>query len=116
MEITEHFALVEKQMEEKFYAVDKHVFLPFQQQETYEDTQEDAERLIGQIQLDIKHRDMENLQEHFQLFCDRYQFQKNFSQIYIKFMFSNFLQPLKALVPMTFRFLETYNELRLIQL
>lgn len=92
MEITEHFALVEKQMEEKFYAVDKHVFLPFQQQETYEDTQEDAERLIGQIQLDIKHRDMENLQEHFQLFCDRYQFQKNFSQIYIKFMFSNLLK------------------------
>lgn len=52
----------------------------------------DAEILIRQIQQDIRMKDLESLREHFDQFCEKYEHQTIFSQIYIKFMFSNLLK------------------------
>ena len=52
----------------------------------------DAEILIRQIQQDIRMKDLESLLEHFDQFCEKYEHQTIFSQIYIKFMFSNLLK------------------------
>ena len=52
----------------------------------------DAEILIRQIQQDIRLKDLESLREHFDQFCEKYEHQTIFSQIYIKFMFSNLLK------------------------
>ena len=37
-------------------------------------------------------KDLESLREHFDQFCEKYEHQTIFSQIYIKFMFSNLLK------------------------
>lgn len=92
MELGAHFAQLEKLMEQKFYHTATHVFMPFREDQAANLVQTDAELLIQQIQQDIKVKDIECLKEHFKQFCDRYQAQTNFSQIYIKFMFSNLLK------------------------
>lgn len=91
-ELSAWFSQVEKLMEQKFYHTSTRVFMPFQEELASTSVQTDAEILIQQIQQDIKVKDMDCLKEHFRQFCDRYQSQTNFSQIYIKFMFSNLLK------------------------
>ena len=91
-ELSVYFSQLEKLMEQKFYHTSNRVFMPFQEEQARTYVQTDAELLIHQIQQDIKVRDMDSLTEHFRLFCEKYQVQKTYSQIYIKFMFSNLLK------------------------
>lgn len=100
-ELGTYFIQLEKLMEQKFYHTTTHVFMPFQEDQASAFVQTDAELLIQQIQQDIKVKDMECLKEHFRQFCDRYQSQTNFSQIYIKFMFSNLLKEIYDNLPDT---------------
>ena len=79
-------------MERRFYHTGNHVFLPFQEEQSEVLVQIDAEILIRQIQQDIRMKDLESLREHFDQFCEKYEHQTIFSQIYIKFMFSNLLK------------------------
>ncbi len=98
-ELSIWFAQVERLMEQKFYHTTTRVFMPFREETASDSVQTDAEILIQQIQQDIKVKDMDCLQEHFRQFCDRYQSQTNFSQIYIKFMFSNLLKEIYDNLP-----------------
>ena len=91
-ELYEAFAQTEQLMERRFYHTGNHVFLPFQEEQSEVLVQIDAEILIRQIQQDIRMKDMESLREHFDQFCEKYEHQTIFSQIYIKFMFSNLLK------------------------
>lgn len=94
LEISAHYKKLENLMEQRFYNPKQHVFifLDSPQPAMHADVQEEAERLDGQIRTDLKNRDVEGLQEHFKLFCEQYRSGKNYSQIYIKFMFSNLLR------------------------
>ncbi|MCI5648992.1 MAG: response regulator [Fusicatenibacter sp.] len=91
-ELSFYFAQTEQMMEQKFYHTGTHVFLPFREEQSEIYVQVDAEILIHQIQQDIRMKDIESLKEHFDQFCERYEHQTVFSQVYIKFMFSNLLK------------------------
>lgn len=91
-ELYDAFAQTEQLMERRFYHTGNHVFLPFQEEQSEVLVQIDAEILIRQIQQDIRMKDLESLREHFDQFCEKYEHQTIFSQIYIKFMFSNLLK------------------------
>lgn len=91
-ELYDAFAQTEQLMERRFYHTGNHVFLPFQEEQSEVLVQIDAEILIRQIQQDIRMKDLESLLEHFDQFCEKYEHQTIFSQIYIKFMFSNLLK------------------------
>lgn len=86
-ELYDAFAQTEQLMERRFYHTGNHVFLPFQEEQSEVLVQIDAEILIRQIQQDIRMKDLESLREHFDQFCEKYEHQTIFSQIYIKFMF-----------------------------
>ena len=92
VELYDAFAQTEQLMERRFYHTGNHVFLPFQEEQSEVLVQIDAEILIRQIQQDIRMKDLESLREHFDQFCEKYEHQTIFSQIYIKFMFSNLLK------------------------
>ncbi|MDD7740240.1 MAG: response regulator [Fusicatenibacter sp.] len=91
-ELSACFAEVEQMMEQRFYHTGSHVFLPFREEQSEIYVQVDAEILIHQIQQDIRMKDIESLKDHFGQFVKRYEHQTVFSQVYIKFLFSNLLK------------------------
>ena len=52
----------------------------------------DDDTFMKQMKQDIKMKDVEALREHFQRFCEKYRHKTEYSQIYIKFLFSNLMK------------------------
>ncbi|MBQ1310378.1 MAG: AraC family transcriptional regulator [Blautia sp.] len=83
---------LEKQMEEKYYNMEKHVF--------YSDVDETASpelqdyQIIQWISQDIGRKDVEQLERHFSCLKEKYGKNSQFSAMYVKFVFSNVLQGL----------------------
>ncbi|MDO5520537.1 MAG: response regulator [bacterium] len=86
------FDEVEERMEDKFYDVDKHIFLPENTKEDGEDTSIDDDTYIKQMAQDIKMKDVTRLRSHFDTLCKKYNEKNAVSQVYIKFVFSNLLK------------------------
>lgn len=88
----EVFDFLEKRMENKFYQSGQSVFGPIEAAPESVLVQIDDDTLMKQMKQDMKMKDIESLREHFNGLCDKYRNQKNFSHIYIKFIFSNLLK------------------------
>lgn len=80
-------------MESRFYQPEQKVYYS----DNYEGVCKESEHLgddtlMKQMKQDIRMRDITGLRDHFQRFCRNYQGQRDFSQVYIKFIFSNLLK------------------------
>lgn len=79
-------------MENKFYHQGYSVFYSGMQSDDTVIIQVDDDTLMKQMKQDIKMKDVCGLREHFNRFCIKYQNKTDFSQVYIKFLFSNLLK------------------------
>ncbi len=79
-------------MENKFYHKDCRVFYEGMSCNEGSMIQVDDDTLMKQMRQDIKMKDTGSLRGHFDRFCVKYSNKTNFSQVYIKFLFSNLLK------------------------
>ena len=91
-EVADKMEELEVLMENKFYHPEIHVFYPNMEGETPGIIQFDDDTFMKQMKQDIKMKDVEALREHFQRFCEKYRHKTEYSQIYIKFLFSNLMK------------------------
>lgn len=91
-EIGSTFSRLEDLMESKFYCSESKVFLEEEQEEGNVFARIDEDALMKQMKQDIKMKDIGSLREHFGAMCDKYRQNSSFSQVYIKFIFSNMLK------------------------
>ena len=89
---------LEKVMENKFFLTGNHVFLVGENQVEYVQ-QMDDNTLFKQMRQDIKMKDIPALRNHFGFVCERYTDKTNYSQVYVKFIFSNFLKDFYDALP-----------------
>ena len=90
--VAEHFKVLEGLIQEKFYSTGRYVF-----EETDENVKEMAsdienDTLMKQMKQDIKMKDIMNLRKHFDEMSDKYTGNNPYSQVYVKFIFSNLLK------------------------
>jgi len=93
--------MLEALMENKFYRPDVYVYSEDISEETPVLVQIDDDTLMKQMKQDIKMKDIRALREHFDRMCAKYRKKSYFSQIYIKFIFSNLLKDFYQNLPET---------------
>ena len=98
VKLAEEMERLELLMENKFYVPEDRVFSEEQQTEANL-SQIDDDALMKQIRQDIKMKDMAGLRRHFEGLCEKYHGKKNFSQMYVKFIFSNLLKDVYEILP-----------------
>lgn len=97
--LADTYERLEKLMENKFYLPDSRIFLEKEEQDLkVKQTMED-DLLLKQIRQDIKMKDMVALREHFDSLCEKYRGKTVFSQMYVKFVFSNIMKEICDILP-----------------
>ena len=90
--ITNAFEEAEILMENRFYATESKIYISYADDQVAIDEHIDDDTLMKQMKQDIKMKDTENLKVHFEKLCMKYKRKNDFSQVYIKFIFSNLLK------------------------
>ena len=91
-ELPEQFQKLEGLLEEQFYQPKQHIFmLGKEREETVQQTVEDSE-IVGSISEDIKYKDIAHLWQDFRRLEKKYREEKQFSEMYVKFVFSSILK------------------------
>ncbi|MDD6428784.1 MAG: response regulator [Lachnospiraceae bacterium] len=91
---------LETLMENRFYLLDTKVFISGEDVEGTPDLSDiDSDLLMKQIRQDINLKDMVGLREHYERLCDKYRKNAAFSQIYVKFVFSNLMKEIYDALP-----------------
>lgn len=85
---------LEQQMEEKFYHPEKHIFSSEEDRLRTVSKEVLDSRLMQMISEDISRKDVEQLWRHFNNLKEKYLDNRNYSAMYIKFVFSNVIQEL----------------------
>ena len=92
--LAEEFKALEGMLEEQFYQPHQHLFFHGEKQEEKKaDPAEDSE-IMEQITNDIQYKDLPHLRQDFQRLEDKYRANKQFSDMYVKFVFSGILKEL----------------------
>ena len=92
--LAEEFKALEGMLEEQFYQPHQHLFFHGEKQEEKKaDPAEDSE-IMEQITNDIQYKDLPHLRQDFQKLEDKYRVNKQFSDMYVKFVFSGILKEL----------------------
>ena len=92
--LAEEFKALEGMLEEQFYQPHQHLFFHGEKQEEKKaDPAEDSE-IMEQITNDIQYKDLPHLRQDFQKLEDKYRANKQFSDMYVKFVFSGILKEL----------------------
>lgn len=86
-------------MENRFYQSETYIYIADRSEETSLMQQLDDDTLMKQMKQDIKMKDMPALREHYERLCERYRIKTQFSQVYIKFIFSNLLKEFYDALP-----------------
>ena len=90
--ITNAFEEAEILMENRFYETESKIYISYADDQVSIDEHIDDDTLMKQMKQDIKMKDTENLKVHFEKLCMKYKRKNDFSQVYIKFIFSNLLK------------------------
>ncbi len=85
---------LERQLEEKFYHPEKHVFSCEEDDWKLANRETQDAHLMQMISEDISRKDMENLWKHFLCLKEKYKENTQYSAMYIRFVFSNLIQEL----------------------
>ena len=92
--LAEEFKVLEGMLEEQFYQPRQHLFFHGEKQEEKKaDPAEDSE-IMEQITKDIQYKDLPHLRQDFQRLEEKYRAHKQFSDMYIKFVFSGIMKEL----------------------
>lgn len=92
VKMPEQFQRMEALLEEQFYQPKQHVFTVGQEQEEAgAEAVMDAE-ILGSISEDIKYKDMTHLRLDFHRLEQKYRTEKQFSEMYVKFVFSSIVK------------------------
>lgn len=91
-EVSRRFEETELLMEQKFYQKEGSLFLPEDEPGSQEGSQKEDDILIKQMRQAIRVKDMESLKSGYDRLCEKYRDRRKFSQIYVKFLFSNLLK------------------------
>lgn len=93
-DLPEIMAQLERQMEERFYRPEGHIF--FNEEDVLKTTGSEAQdsQLLQRISEDVVRRDIQQLWKHFRKFTEKYGANMQFSAIYVKFVFSSVIQEL----------------------
>ena len=92
--LAEEFKVLEGMLEEQFYQPRQHLFFHGEKQEEKKaDPAEDSE-IMEQITNDIQYKDLPHLRQDFQRLEEKYRAHKQFSDMYVKFVFSGILKEL----------------------
>lgn len=94
--ISEAMDEVENLIENKFYHQSCNVFYPGMKYVNDEVIKFEDDTLMKQMKQDLRMKDIISLNEHFNKFCEKYRMQTDFSQVYIKFLFSNLLKDITS--------------------
>lgn len=97
--IAEAFEETENLMENRFYQSGTRVYMPYEDGESPLLVQIDDDTLMKQMKQDIKMKNATGLREHFEKLCVKYGSKTDFSQVYIKFVFSNLLKDFYDILP-----------------
>ena len=87
-------------MENKFYNQINNIFYNGMHDDPTSIIQIDDDTLLKQMKQDVKMKDVLSLREHFQTFCEKYSSKHDFSQVYVKFLFSNLLKDIYENLPL----------------
>lgn len=90
---------LETLMENRFYLSDDRVFIEGDETEPADINDIDSDVLMKQIKQDINVKDMVGLREHYEKLCDKYKNNTGFSQVYVKFVFSNLMKEIYENIP-----------------
>lgn len=93
------FDETETLMENRFYQNDSKIYFPYENGQSPLLVQIDDDTLMKQMKQDIKMKDAANLRDHFEKLCIKYRSKTDFSQVYIKFIFSNLLKDFYDILP-----------------
>lgn len=88
-------------MENKFYNHISNIFYNGMNNDPTSIIQIDDDTLLKQMKQDVKMKDVLSLREHFHTFCEKYSSKHDFSQVYVKFLFSNLLKDFYENLPLT---------------
>ena len=92
--LAEEFKVLEGMLEEQFYQPRQHLFFHGEKQEEKKaDPAEDSE-IMEQITKDIQYKDLPHLHQDFQRLEEKYRAHKQFSDMYVKFVFSGIMKEL----------------------
>ena len=98
--LSRNYEELESLMENRFYMLDTRVFLAGEDVGKEADLSDiDSDLLMKQIRQDINLKDMVGLREHYEKLCDKYKKNTGFSQIYVKFVFSNLMKEIYDNLP-----------------
>jgi len=90
---------LEALMENRFYLNSDHVFLEGDESGQADINDIDSDVLMKQIKQDINVKDMVGLRDHYEKLCDKYKNNTGFSQVYVKFVFSNLMKEIYDNLP-----------------
>lgn len=88
-QIPQRYSSLERLLEDKFYDRERYVLLEEENTRGGVKGKEPDEKLTALISEDIHNKDVYGLKKHFDLLCQNYQEKNDFSQMYVKFIFSN---------------------------
>lgn len=91
-EIPEMFQQMEELLEEQFYQPKRHVFVSGQEPESKSLGAVEDSEVMESISVDIKYKDITHLWQDYHRLEQKYGNQKQFSEMYVKFVFSSILK------------------------
>ena len=92
--LSEEFRALEELLEEQFYQPRQHLFFHGEKPEKKEENPAEDSEIMEQITKDIQYKDLPHLRQDFQRLEEKYRASKQFSDMYVKFVFSGILKEL----------------------
>lgn len=99
IDLSSCYERLESLMENKFYLLDSKVFLENDDSDIETEKTIEDDTLMKQIRQDIKMKDMVGLRQHYDNLCEKYRSKTVFSQMYVKFVFSNLMKDIYDILP-----------------
>ena len=90
--IPEHFKVLESLMQEKFYTTGRFIYEQQEKSDGDDVAEIESDTLMKLIRQDVKMKDILNLRKHFEELSEKYSHKNSYSQVYVKFVFSNLLK------------------------
>lgn len=90
---------LETLMENKFYYTQNHIYINDKNKQLQVLQEVSDDTLMKHMKQDIKMKDITSLRKHFERLCNNYKNKTDFSQLYIKFIFSNLLKDIYDNLP-----------------
>lgn len=100
-QIQEKEGILEDLLEGMYYHPEKHIYYEYAKEETEVKPFKDIEELTNSVKHDIKMKDIDSIKEDFNAFYAMYSSQSDYSNDYVKFMFSGMIKDIYGVLTNT---------------